>query len=264
MSQCWPQRAWLTHTVVNNLISLSDYIKIKTNLWVLHRFFHRNAFFFQCCLFPPKTNKTLWDNALCETNLISQQNPSFKNYGTNLDGTKYKSAPENAENQNNIQLDTLKITYICFFFLNGQIINQQIMFLFDKFRTDSKLGESGLNHTIWSPRLVKLVKLVKVFGHSSRWTSSWTVKSLGKSWKTSKTILHSFSSSCNFIKTNKRTSTCGNSSRIPPPAQLLLHFSDFYLINFHSYIPGMKLRAQTMSSAWVCLLVSISYNIPII
>lgn len=166
----------------------------------------------------------------------------------------------------------IKITYnwihlklpIFAFFLNGQIINQQIMFLFDQFRTDSKLGESGLNHTIWSPRLVKLVKLVKVFGHSSRWTSSWTVKSLGKSWKTSKTILHSFSSSCSFIKTNTRTSTCGNSSRIPPPAQLLLHFSDFYLINFHSYIPGMKLRAQTMSSAWVCLLVSISYNIPII
>ncbi len=34
--------------------------------------------------------------------------------GTNLDGTKYKIVPENAENQNNIQLDTLKITNICF------------------------------------------------------------------------------------------------------------------------------------------------------
>ncbi len=45
---------------------------------------------------------------LCETmpyveqTWCSQQNPWFKNDGTNLDGTKYKSAPEYAENQNNI------------------------------------------------------------------------------------------------------------------------------------------------------------------
>ncbi len=166
----------------------------------------------------------------------------------------------------------IKITYnwihlklpIFAFFQICQIINHQIMFLFDQFRTDSKFGEFGLNHTRWSPRLVKLVKLVKVVGLFSWWTSSWTVKSLEESWKTSKTILNYFSSSCNFIQTNARTSKCGNSSRIPPPAQLLLHFSDFYPINFHSYIPGMKLRAQVMSSAWVCLLVSISFTIPII